>query len=558
MKKPYRSSILVDGVGRAGHRSLFKALGMHDKEMARPFIGVVNSWNEMSPGHRHLREIAQAVKDGIRLAGGVPFEFNVISICDGMTQGHAGMCYVLPSREVIADSVELVAGAQQFDGLVFIASCDKIVPGMAMACGRVNIPAVFVTGGPMLPGKFSGMDLCSAWELREASGRVQSGKMTLEELKEMEAVACPTVGSCAMMGTANTMCCVVEALGLTVPGCSTTHAVYSRKIREAKQSGMLAVDLVDRGIRPRDIVTDESFSNAMTVAMAIGGSTNSVLHIPAIAQEFGLTVSPDEFETISRRTPHLANIKPSGEYSMFDFDQAGGIPVVMKELGQRHLYLDVQTVNGITWREIVSGYCNRDTRVITTLEQPFKKEGSLAILRGNLAPEGAVVKQSAVVQKMLVYTGPARVFNCQEEVVDAICAGKINKGDVIVIGYEGPKGGPGMRELLAATSVLMGAGLGDSTALITDGRFSGATRGPCIGHVSPEAASGGAIGLVEDGDMITIDIPNRSLTLHVSAGELERRRANWTPIPPKVESKYLRRYSRLVDSVWRGAVLKDN
>ncbi len=554
-KKPYRSSIVVDGIDRAGMRAHLKAIGLIDEELRRPFIGVVNSWNEMHPGHKHLREVAQVVKDGIRLAGGVPLEFNTISICDGIAQGHIGMCYVLPSREIITDSVEVVVEAQQLDGLVLIASCDKIVPAMLMAVGRLNLPSVVVTGGPMLPGKFKDRDL-AIYEIREAAGQLQKGEITREEFKEMEDNICPSAGSCSMMGTANTMSCMAEVLGLTVPGCSTTHAVYSRKLREAKQSGVLVVDLLKKGIKPRDIVTADSFANAITVDMAIGGSTNTMLHLPAIANEFGLTITADDFEKTSKRTPHLVDVKPSGQCSLFDFDLAGGIPAVMKELGEQHLNLDAMTVNGKTWRSILANRQNRDNRIVRTLTNPLRKQGSLAILKGNLAPQGAVVKQSAVVEAMRVHTGPARVFDSQEEAIQAMFAGQINKGDVIVIRYEGPKGGPGMRELLAATSVLMGLGLGDSTALVTDGRFSGATRGPCIGHVAPEAATGGPIAFVRDGDLITIDIPNRSLMLDVSDEELEKRKQNLQAVPPKVDSKYLRRYSHLVDSVWRGAVLK--
>jgi dihydroxy-acid dehydratase len=554
-KKPYRSSIIVDGIDRTGMRAHLKAIGLLDEELKKPFIGVANTWNEMHPGHKHLREIGQAVKDGIRMAGGVPFEFNTISLCDGITLGHTGMCYVLPSREIIADSVEIMAGGQQLDGIVYIASCDKIVPALLMALGRLNLPAMFVTGGPMLPGKFQGKDL-AIHELREAAGKFQLGEITAAEFKEMEDNICPSAGSCAMLGTANTMSCMAEVLGFTVPGCATTHAVYSRKLREAKQSGMMVVDLVKNDIRPRDIATADSFHNAVTVAMALGGSTNSLLHLPAIAHEFKLQVTPDDFESISQSTPHLANLKPSGEYTLFDFDLAGGIPALIKELGDRYLRLDAQTVNGKSWREIIPAYHNRNPKVIAPLDQPLHEQGSLAILKGNLAPEGAVVKQSAVVPEMLVHTGPARVFNSQAEAVQTMLAGGINKGDVVVIRYEGPKGGPGMSEMQMATAILMGMGLGNNTALITDGRFSGTTRGPAVGHIAPEAAMGGPIGLIEDGDMITIDIPNRSLTLDVSDQELEKRREKWTPIPLKVESSYLHRYSLLVDSVWRGAVLK--
>lgn len=555
--KPYRSGMLTNGLEKAGGRALLNALGLIDQDYQKPFIGVVNSWNELHPGHKHLRDLAQAVKDGILAAGGVPCEFNTISICDGITQGHTGMCYVLPSREIITDSIELVAQAQQLDGLVFLAGCDKIVPAMAMAAGRLNLPCVFVTGGPMMPGIYKGQELAGAWQVREAAGKLRAGEITQKEYDEMEKSVCPTLGSCAMMGTANTMSCMMEALGLSLPGSATTHAVYAEKYRQAKESGLLVVELVKKDTKPRDFVTAASFANALTIDMAIGGSTNSLLHIPAIAAEFGLNVTAEQFEATSRNTPHLVNVKPSGKYSMFDFDRAGGVPAVIKELGAKYLDLDAKTVNGQTLREVIADAENYNTAVITTVANPLHEEGSLAILKGNLAPEGAVVKQSAVADEMQKHTGPARVYDCQEDAEAAIYQGKINRGDVIVIRYEGPKGGPGMREMLAATTALMGFGLGSSTALITDGRFSGATRGPCIGHIAPEAAAGGPIGLVMDGDMITIDIPNRVLVLQVSDEELARRKANWQPVKPKVDSKYLRRYSQQVESVWKGAVFKD-
>ena len=555
MAKPYKSSSVVDGIDRAGMRAHLKSCGLIDAEMDRPFIGIVNTFNEMHPGHRHLREIAQFAKDGVRMAGGVPFEFNTISICDGISQAHVGMCFVLASRELIVDSIEAVAQGQQLDGLVLIASCDKIVPAVLMAAGRLNIPSVVVTGGPMLPGKFQGRDL-AIYEIREAAGLLANGKITEDEFKEMEDCICPTSGSCSMMGTANTMSCVSEALGLTVPMCSTTHAVYSKKLREAKESGALVVDLVKKGINPRDIVTEKSFRNALAINMAIGGSSNSLLHIPAIADEFGYVVTPEDFEEMSRKTPHLVGVKPSGKYTLYDFDMAGGIPAVVKVLGEKYLDLDVMTVNGKSWRENSEKSIVKNPEVITSLEAPLHAQGSLAILKGNLALEGAVVKQSAVVKQMQNHMGPAKVFNSQEEAVEAMFGGKINKGDVIVIRYEGPKGGPGMREMLVATTVLMGLDLGDSTALVTDGRFSGGTRGPCIGHIAPEAAEGGAIGLVEDGDLITIDIPNRKLELHVSDEVLAQRKKSWKPVPLKVDSRYLSRYSHLVGSVWKGAILK--
>jgi len=554
MTKKYRSSVVVDGVDRAGMRAHLKACGLLDEELEKPFIGIINTFNEMHPGHRHLRELAQAAKDGVRSAGGVPFEVNTISICDGLTQGHVGMCYVLASREIIADSIEVVVQAQQLDGIIIIASCDKIVPAGLMAIGRLNIPSVFVTGGPMLPGKFQGRDL-AIYEIREAAGLVQNGKMSQEEFEEMEDCICPTSGSCSMMGTANTMSCVAEIMGLAIPGSSTTHAVYSKKFREAKQSGMIVVDLVEQNIKPKDIVNQKTMQNALAVTMAIGGSTNSTIHLPAIAQEFDLKITPEDFENTSKNTPHLVGVKPSGNYTLYDFDLAGGIPVVIKELGDQYLDLDVMTIMGRSWRTIIEKTANRNPDVITTSKTPLHQQGSLAILKGNLARIGAVVKQSAVVPSMHKHTGPAKVYNSQEDAVDAMFEGKIEHGDVIVLRYEGPKGGPGMREMLVATTVLMGLGLGETTALVTDGRFSGGTRGPCVGHIAPEAAECGPIALIEDGDMITIDIPERKLDLHVSDEILEKRKQNWKPMPIKVESKYLSRYSKLVGSVWEGALL---
>ncbi|MEI6387400.1 MAG: dihydroxy-acid dehydratase [Spirochaetota bacterium] len=556
MNKPFRSSAVVDGIDRAAMRAHLKACGLLDSEMDRPFIGIVNTFNEMHPGHRHLRELAQAAKDGVRIAGGAPFEFCTISICDGISQGHVGMCYVLASREIIADSIEVVAQAQQLDGLVLLASCDKIVPAVMMAIGRLDIPCVVVTGGPMLPGKFMGRDI-AIYEMREAASELQAGTMTQEEFNEMEDCVCPTSGSCSMMGTANTMSCFAEALGLTVPGCSTTHAVFSKKLREAKESGMAAVELVKAGTKPSDIVTKASFENAMVVNMAIGGSTNSLIHIPAIAGEFGFEVTPADFERISRATPHLVGVKPSGKLSLWEFDQAGGVPAVMKELGPLRLDLSARTISGKSWDEIIRTKRNKNPEHVRPLSNPVHAEGSLAILSGSLAPEGAAVKQTAVVPAMLKHTGPARVFDSQEDATEAMYAGTINKGDVIVIRYEGPKGGPGMREMLVATTALMGLGLGDSTALVTDGRFSGGTRGPCIGHVAPEAAEGGPIALVRDGDRISIDIPGRALTLHVDEAELAIRKLAWKPIPPKVNSKYMNRYRKLVGSVWKGAILAE-
>lgn len=550
-----RSSTLVNGLDRAGMRAHLNAIGLISREFSQPFIGIVNSWNEMHPGHAHLQRLSQEVKNGVRMAGGVPFEFNTIAVCDGLAQGHVGMCFSLPSREIIADSIEVMVEAQRYDGLVFIGGCDKIVPGMLMALARLNLPAVFLPAGPMLPGRYQGREL-AIYEVREAVGKVHKGEMTEEGLAELEEIICPSYGSCAMMGTANTMSCVAEGLGLALPGSSTTHAVFSRKLREAKQSGLEVVRLVQENIRPSEILTEKSFHNALRLSMALGGSSNLLLHIPAIAHEVGITLTADDIELISRSTPHLCDIKPSGRYVMKDLDEAGGVPAVMKELGNELLYLDAPTVNGRSWGEIVSTAANRNPQVIRTRDNAVHEHGSLAILKGNLAPEGAVVKQTAVAPSMRRHRGPARVFDSQEEAVEAILAGRISPGDVLVIRYEGPKGGPGMRELLAATSVLMGMGLGENTALITDGRFSGATRGPCVGHVAPEAAAGGLIAILQDGDMITIDIPGRELNVDLPMEVIKERFEKWSPKMPKVNSSYLSRYSRLVESVARGAVLK--
>lgn len=555
-EKLWRSGALSNGPKKAANRTIMNALGLTAEEYEKPFIGIVNSWNEMHPGHKHLRELALEVKYAVYAAGGVPFEFNTISLCDGLTMAHEGMCFVLPSRDLIADTVDAMAGGQRLDGLVFLAGCDKIVPGMIMAAGRLNLPTVFVTGGPMLPGFFKGRTLSGGWEVREASAKLAKGKMTQEEYDCMEQAVCATVGSCPMMGTANTMSCLTEVLGLTVPGCATTHAVYSRKVRQAKESGKLIVDLVRRDVKARDIVTAASLANAVKVNMAIGGSSNAMLHLPAIADEFGLTLTTDDFDTACRTTPHLVDVKPSGKYSMIDFDLAGGIPAVMKELGPTRLDLSARTVIGKTWAEIVPEWDNYNTQVITSVDKPVHAEGSLVILRGNLGPEGAVVKQTGVSPKMLVHTGPARVFERQEDAEDAIMNGGIAHGDVLIIRYEGPKGGPGMREMLSATGLLVSYGYGETTAIVTDGRFSGATRGPCIGHVAPEAACGGPIGLIRDGDVISIDIPNRKLELHVDEQTLAERRRTWKPIPVKVRSRFLERYSALVGSVWQGAVLR--
>ena len=545
------------GLERAPHRSLFRAMGITDEELQKPFVGIVNSWNELIPGHVHLDKVAEAVKAGVRLAGGVPFEFSTIGICDGIAMGHEGMRYSLPSREVIAASIELVAQAYRFDALVFIPTCDKIVPGHLMAAARLNLPSIVVTGGAMCPG-FVGdksVDLISVFE---AIGEYRAGRITEEQLLDLERLACPGPGSCAGMFTANTMACVTEALGMSLPGCATAHAVDAKKLRIAKRSGMKVLELLERGITAREIMSEKAFENAIRVDLAIGGSTNTALHLPAIAREAGIELPLEAFDRLSRETPHIASLRPGGEHFMLDLERAGGIPAVMLRI--KHLLnLDALTVSGSTLEEnlkhvrIVNPEKNRD--VIRDPGNAYHTEGGIAVLKGSLAPRGSVVKQTAVSEKMLKHRGPARVFDGEEAAVEAILSDKIKPGDVIIIRYEGPKGGPGMREMLAATSLIAGMGLSESVALITDGRFSGGTRGPCIGHVSPEAYEGGPIALVEDGDVIEIDIPARKLNLLVSQEELERRRKRWQP--PQAESRrsYLESYRRSVSSADLGAVL---
>jgi dihydroxy-acid dehydratase len=547
-----RSDITKVGRERAPHRALFKATGLTDEEIGRPFIGVVNSWNEFIPGHIHLDKLAQAVKAGIRSAGGVPFEFQTIGVCDGIAMGHKGMRYSLPSRELIEDSIEIMAEAHQLDGLVMVPSCDKIVPGHLMAAGRLNIPTIVLTGGPMMPGYAcdKDLDLINVFEGWQAEG---------ETLAALEESACPGAGSCAGLFTANTMACLTEAMGLSLPGCATTHAVDARKIRIAKRSGVKIMELISRGITARQIVTPEALDNAIRVDMAIGGSTNTVLHIPAIAAEFGLDLDLKRFDQLSRDTPHLVNLRPGGPHHMIDLDRAGGIPAILTRLKPR-LNLNVMTVTGKTLGEELAEFkpVNPETnaRVIATLESPVHSEGGIAILYGSLAPEGSVVKQTAVSQSMLRHAGPAVVYNSEEESMAGIMGGQVKAGDVVVIRYEGPKGGPGMRETLAPTSAIAGAGLSESVALITDGRFSGGTRGPCIGHISPEAAVGGPIALVKPGDMIAIDIPARKLDLQVSAEEMERRRIEWKPPEPKIKTGVLARYRGSVTSASKGSVLR--
>lgn len=560
MREPIRklrNGEMTDGIINAGNRTLLYALGIDREELEKPFIGVVNSWSEMHPGHKHLRELAQAVKEGILAAGGQPFEFNTIALCDGETQGHKGMCFVLPSRDIIADSVEILAEAQRLDGLVMLASCDKIVPAMAMAAGRLNIPAVIVTGGPMMPATYKGRAFGGAWELREAAGELAAGTLSEDEYHTMEQCVCGGAGSCPMMGTANTMSCLMEPLGLSLPGCGTVHAVQADKLRYARNSGKLVMQLVKENRRPRDYITYNSILNMMRVSAAIGGSTNTFLHIPAIAEAFGFSLDPQEFNRIGDTTPYLACIKPSGKYTLWDMHLAGGVPAVMKELGTNYLDLSQKAVTGQTWAEVLRSCSGtRDPQVIHTVRNPVADQAGLIVLKGSLAPVGSGLKRTAVDKKMWIHRGPARVFDREMDAILAIRSGKIQKGDVIVIRYEGPKGGPGMREMLAATTTLMGFGLGDSCALVTDGRFSGASRGPCIGHVAPEAAEGGPIALVQDGDIISINLYQKSLDLEVSSEELARRKESWAPIPPMVDSYYLNRYRRLVSSTWKGAVLE--
>ncbi|VVB70637.1 Dihydroxy-acid dehydratase [uncultured archaeon] len=547
-----RSDVTKVGAKRAPHRALFKATGLCDEEIGRPFIGVVNSFNEFIPGHIHLDKLAQAVKAGIRTAGGVPFEFQTIGVCDGIAMGHSGMRYSLPSRELIEDSIEIMAQAHQLDGLVMIPSCDKIVPGHLMAAGRLDLPTIVITGGPMMPGYACDKDL----DLINIFESWQAGGETLAALEEM---ACPGAGSCAGLFTANTMACLTEAMGMSLPGCATTHAVDARKIRYAKQTGMKIMELVERGITSRQIVTPSALDNAIRVDMAIGGSTNTVLHIPAIASEFGLDMNLDRFDILSRETPHLVNLRPGGPYHILDLDRAGGIPAIMTRLRSR-LSLGALTVTGRTIGENLDAFKpfnpKANATIIATLDSPVHREGGIAILHGSLAPDGAVVKQTAVSASMLRHSGPAVVYDCEEDSMEGITGGEVKPGDVVIIRYEGPRGGPGMRETLAPTSAIAGAGLSESVALITDGRFSGGTRGPCIGHVSPEAAVGGPIALVKRGDMISIDIPARKIDLLVDAPELEARRKAWKEPEPKIKTGVLARYRRSVTSASIGSVLR--
>jgi len=545
------------GLEKAPHRSLFKAMGYTDEEIARPIIGVANSQSEIIPGHIHLREIAESVKAGIRSAGGTPVEFSTIGVCDGIAMNHQGMKYSLASRELIADSIEIMAYAHPFDALVLIPNCDKIVPGMLMAALRLNIPAIVISGGPMLTGKRRGQDI-DLITVFEGVGAVKSGKMSENELKELEDIACPGCGSCAGMFTANSMNCLTEALGLGLPGNGTIPAVYAARRRLAKLAGKKIMELLEKNITPRNIANISAFRNAIAVDMALGCSTNTVLHVPALAHEARLNLELDVFNEMSNKTPHLCSLSPAGPHRLQDLNEAGGVPAVMAELAKLGLIdQDAITVTGKNLRENLKGVEVIDKNVIRPVENPYHKEGGIAILKGNLAPDGAVVKQSAVAPEMLKSQGKARVFDSEEEAVESILAKKIKPGDIVVIRYEGPKGGPGMREMLTPTSAIAGMGLDKDVALITDGRFSGGTRGAAIGHISPEAAEGGLIAFVENGDVIEIDIPNKRLTLRVSDEEIERRKRGWKAPEPKIKEGYVYRYSKLVTSASTGAVFKD-
>lgn len=551
-----KSDQVKKGVERAPHRSLFNALGMTEEELDRPLIGVVNSYNEIVPGHMNLDKIAETVKKGIYLAGGTPVEIPAIAVCDGIAMNHTGMKYSLVTRELICDSTECLANAHQFDGLVMIPNCDKNVPGLLMAAARINVPTIFVSGGPMLAGRrLDGKQTCLS-SLFEAVGQYNAGKITAEKLKEFEEKACPTCGSCSGMYTANSMNCLTEVLGMGLKGNGTIPAVYSERIRLAKHAGMQIMELVKKDIKPRDIMTKDAFLNALTVDMALGCSTNSMLHLPAIAYEAGVELNLEIANEISQHTPNLCHLAPAGDTFMEDLNEAGGVYAVMNELDQLGiLHTDVLTCTTKTLKENIEGCVNLDPNIIRPVENPYMKTGGIAVLKGNLAPDSCVVKQSAVAQEMLQHKGPARVFDCEEDAIAAIRAGKIVAGDVVVIRYEGPKGGPGMREMLSPTSEIAGMGLDKDVALITDGRFSGATRGASIGHVSPEAAVGGPIGLVKEGDMIEIDIINHRIELLVSDEELEERRKNFKPKLPVVKG-YLKKYASMVTSANTGAVLK--
>ncbi|MCI9601092.1 MAG: dihydroxy-acid dehydratase [Lachnospiraceae bacterium] len=551
-----RSDAVTKGMQQAPHRSLFHALGLTEEEMNRPLVGIVSSYNEIVPGHMNLDKIVEAVKLGVSMAGGTPIVFPAVAVCDGIAMGHIGMKYSLVTRDLIADSTEAMAMAHQFDALVMVPNCDKNVPGLLMAAARVNIPTVFVSGGPMLAGRVKG-EKRSLSSMFEAVGSYAAGTMTEADVKEFENKVCPTCGSCSGMYTANSMNCLTEVLGMGLPGNGTIPAVYSERIRLAKKAGMQVMEMLKQNIRPCDIMTEKAFMNALAVDMALGCSTNSMLHLPAIAHEAGVELNVDIANEVSARTPNLCHLAPAGPTYMEDLNEAGGVYAVMNELSKKNLLnLDCMTVTGKTVGENIASCSNRNPEVIRPVENPYSTTGGIAILKGNLAPDSGVVKRSAVAPEMLVHEGPARVFDCEEDAIDAIKGGRIVAGDVVVIRYEGPKGGPGMREMLNPTSAIAGMGLGSSVALITDGRFSGASRGASIGHVSPEAAVGGPIALVREGDIIRIDIPKNRLDVDISAEEMEKRRAEWQPKEPKVTTGYLARYASMVTSGNRGAILE--
>lgn len=552
-----RSDVIKKGVERTPNRSLLYALGYTDEELSRPLIGVVSSYNEIVPGHMNLDKITEAVKAGIRAAGGTPVMFPAIAVCDGIAMGHEGMKYSLVTRDLIADSTESMVMAHQFDGLVMVPNCDKNVPGLLMAAARLNIPTIFCSGGPMLAGRLQdGRRTCLS-HMFEAVGAYHAGSLDEEGVDDYTKNACPTCGSCSGMYTANSMNCLTEAIGMSLRGNGTIPAVYSARIRLAKETGMKIMELVEKDIRPRDILTEKAFDNAETVDMALGCSTNTMLHLPAIAHEAGVTIDLDKSNSISAKTPNLCHLAPAGDTFMEDLDAAGGVYAVMKELTKRNLlHTDLITATGSTVEENLKGVVNRNTEIIRPVENPYSENGGIAVLKGNLAVDGCVVKQSAVSSKMMEHEGPARVFDSEDEAIEAIYAKKINPGDVVVIRYEGPKGGPGMREMLNPTSAICGMGLGESVALITDGRFSGATRGASIGHVSPEAAAGGNIALVNEGDLIHINIKECTIELKVSDEELERRRALWVCPEPRIKTGYLARYAKMVTSADKGAILE--
>ena len=551
-----KSDAVTKGMQQAPHRSLFNALGLTKEEMERPLVGIVSSYNEIVPGHMNIDKIANAVKMGVAMAGGTPIMFPAIAVCDGIAMGHTGMKYSLVTRDLIADSTECMALAHQFDALVMIPNCDKNVPGLLMAAARINVPTVFVSGGPMLAGKVKGCKT-SLSSMFEAVGSYAAGTMTLEDVEEFENKACPTCGSCSGMYTANSMNCLTEALGMGLQGNGTIPAVYSERLKLAKHAGMKVMELLEKNIRPRDIMTKEAFENALTVDMALGCSTNSMLHLPAIAHDAGIELNIELANEISARTPNLCHLAPAGHTYMEDLNEAGGVYAVMKELTKKGLlHTDIITATGKTVGENIEKSVNKNPEVIRPVENPYSEVGGIAVLRGNIAPDTCVVKRSAVVPEMLKHEGPARVFDCEEDAIVAIKGGKIVAGDVVVIRYEGPKGGPGMREMLNPTSAIAGMGLGSTVALITDGRFSGASRGASIGHVSPEAAVGGPIALIEEGDIIKIDIDNHSINVDLTDEELAARKAKWQPKEPKVKSGYLTRYASLVTSANQGAILK--